>query len=80
MTSVDDAAKVQADSDPGKATTPPPVSIRFTDARHAKLVRLAAAERDTTRSAFIAEAAVKAAREVLKLQREDDFNRWLDAA
>ena len=79
MTSAE-RTKVQAGTGPDKAATSAPVSIRFPDVRLARLVRRAAAERDTTRSAFIVDAAVKAAREVLRLQREDDFQRWLDAA
>lgn len=57
-----------------------PVSVRFSDRRLKKLVRKAAAELDKSRSEFMAEAAVQAARTVLKLQREEDFQKYLEAA
>jgi uncharacterized protein (DUF1778 family) len=55
-------------------------SVRIPDLRLNKLIRMAAIERDVTRSEFMAEAAVRVAREVLRLQREEDFRDWLDAA
>lgn len=55
-------------------------SVRLADFRLNKLIRMAAIEANLTRSEFMAEAAVKAAREVLRLKREEDFRAWLDAA
>jgi uncharacterized protein (DUF1778 family) len=79
MSSVDNLGKVRAgtttDKDAGH-----PVSVRFPDARLEKLVRKAAVELNTSRSAFIVEGAIRLAREVLKLQREADFQAYLDAA
>lgn len=79
MSSVDNPAKVGAKPTTDKDTGHP-VSVRFPDPRLEKLVRKAAVERNTNRSAFIVEGAVRLAREVLKLQREDDFRAYLDAA
>lgn len=55
-------------------------SVRLADFRLNKLIRMAAIEANLTRSEFMADAAVKAAREVLRLKREEDFRAWLDAA
>ena len=81
MVSEQNPAKVRPDTaDDKQAGHSVPVSIRFADPRLEKLVRKAAVESDTNRSAFIAEAAVRAAREVLQLKREADFQAYLDAA
>jgi len=55
------------------------VSVRI-PIKLARLVRQAAASRNTTRSAFMAEAAVQAARAEMKLLRDEDFQRYLEAA
>jgi uncharacterized protein (DUF1778 family) len=78
MSSVDQPVKVQAGTGAGKDAGP--VSVRFPDARLEKMVRRAAVEIDTSRSEFMVAAAVKAAREVLKLQREADFLAYLEHA
>ena len=81
MSSTDNPVNVQADPTDGKDITGSrPVSVRFPDPRLEKLVRKAAVERDTSRSEFMVEAAVAAAREVLKLKRESDFRAYLDDA
>ena len=81
MVSEQNPAKVRAltadDKNTGHSI---PVSIRFADPKLEKLVRKAAVESDTNRSAFIAEAAVEKARAVLNLKREADFRAYLDAA
>ncbi len=55
------------------------ISVRM-PVQLARLVRQAAAKRDTTRSAFMAAAAVTHARMVMELQRDADFQAYLDAA
>ena len=63
-----------------KDATPVVASVRITDRRLDKLIRLAALEVGTTRSEFMAGASVEKARAALRLQREEDFRAWLDAA
>jgi uncharacterized protein (DUF1778 family) len=79
MSSADIPAKVPTETAGGKETTGSvPVSVRFPDPRLEKLVRTAAVEADTSRSEFIVAASITAARDVLKLKRESDFQRWLE--
>lgn len=55
------------------------VSVRMPK-KLARLVRQAAAARNTTRSAFMAEVAIREARVEMKLQRDEDLAAYLEQA
>lgn len=60
----------------GKPTSP--ISVHCKDWRLARLLRQAAAKRDRSRSEFMMEASIRDARAVMQLNRDEDFQAWLE--